>query len=104
VGHMFAPTFAAGEALRGLADTAPVMVPGRAYEWSLVYDPAAADGRGAITAGLGDESVTLEMRPGQKEKMAGARFDRFGLFSIYPGGQIVKMYVDDLRYTAGTDE
>jgi hypothetical protein len=100
VGHLFAPYFFVAEPLRGLSDKAPVLVPGRAYEWSLTYDPAAADGRGAITAKLGEETVTLELKPGQKEKMKAARFDRFGLFSIYPGGQIVKMYVDDVSYTS----
>jgi len=100
VGHQFAPSFFVGPELRGLAEKAPVMVPGTAYEWSLVYDPAAADGRGAITAKLGDESVTLELKPGQKEKMKEARFEKFGLFSIYPGGQIVKVYVDDVSYTS----
>jgi hypothetical protein len=36
-------------------------------------------------------------------KAADARFDHFGLFSIYPGGQIVRMYVDDLEYTIRRD-
>lgn len=100
VGHMFAPAFTVSEALRGLADRAPVFEPGRTYEWSLVYDPAARGGQGAITAALGGESVTLDLKPDQKQKARNARFDRFGLFSVYPGGQIVRMYVDDLQYTA----
>ncbi len=101
VGHLFLPAFTVHENLRGLPDLGPVLVPGRAYEWSLVYDPAAEQGRGALTAVLGGESVTLVLKPGQKEAAAQARFDRFGMFSIYPGGQIVHVYLDDLRFTAG---
>jgi hypothetical protein len=76
-----------------------VLRPGQTYEWSLAYDPAANDGRGSITATLGDETVTLDLRQGQRLKAQAARFDRFGLFSIGPGGQIVKLYLDDLEYT-----
>jgi hypothetical protein len=104
VGHLFAPSFTVNAELRGLADRAPVLVPGKAYEWTLVYDPSAGNGSGAITATLGDETVTLPLKPGQKLKAQDARFDRFGLFSIYPGGQIVRMYVDDLQYTADAEK
>lgn len=34
------------------------------------------------------------------QKAEGAQFDRFGLFSTYPGGQLVRVYLDDLKYTA----
>ena len=40
------------------------------------------------------------LKPGQKAKAKDARLNRFGLFSIGPGGQIVKLYLDDLHYTA----
>ena len=99
VGHMFAPAYFLHDELRGLAEQAPVLVPGKTYEWSFVYDPRANNNHGAITATLGDESVTLELKPGQRAKAKNARFDRFGLFSIYPGGQIVHIYLDDLQYT-----
>jgi len=48
---------------------------------------------------LGDESVTLLLKDGDKQK--GARFDRFGLFTAHRGGSYLKIYFDDLRYTAG---
>jgi hypothetical protein len=51
--------------------------------------------------GLCDESVTRNLRLGQKAKAKDARLDRFGMFSISPGGQIAKTYLDDLTYTAG---
>ena len=104
VGHMLAPNYTVHEELRGLADHAPVMVPGKAYEWSMVYDPQAQDGQGAITVKLGDETVVLSLKPGHRAAAKRARFDRFGLFSTYPGGQIVHTYVDDLEYTAAATE
>ncbi|HWA98425.1 MAG TPA: hypothetical protein VG713_08030, partial [Pirellulales bacterium] len=102
VGHMLAPSFFISEQVRGLADQSPTLVPGKAYDWSLVYDPAGADGLGTITATLGDASVTLTLRPGQRAQAKDAFFDHFGMFSIYPGGQIVHVYLDDLQYTAAT--
>lgn len=100
VGHYFLPTFTVTEQLRGLPQQGPIIRPAKVYEWSLTYDPIAADGNGAITATLGNESVTQPLKPGQKVKAKDARLDRFGLFSIGPGGQIVKLYLDDLQYTA----
>lgn len=60
------------------------------------YDPAAEHGLGAIHVTLGDASTTLVLRKGMK---ANATFDRFGLFTSTIGGQVVKIYLDDLRYT-----
>ena len=51
---------------------------------------------------LDKEAITLNLKPGQKA--AGGRFDRFGLFSVYPGGSQVKVYLDDLTYTIGRVE
>jgi hypothetical protein len=104
VGHMFLPTFTVNEKLRGLPDHGPVMRPGKACKWSLVYDPEANDGNGAITATLDGESVTHNLKPGQKAKAKDARLDHFGMFSIGPGGQIVKLYLDDVTYTAGREK
>jgi hypothetical protein len=100
VGHYFLPMFAVNGQLRGLPDSGPVLAPGKAYKWSLVYDPAANEGRGAITARLGDQAVTHNLRPGQKARASDARLSHFGMLSIGPGGQIVKLYLDDLQYTA----
>ena len=100
VGHYFLPAFHAGDSRRVLPKQGPVLEPGKAYEWSLVYDPAASSGQGALTAKLGSETVTLALRPGQKAAAREARLDRFGLLSIGPGGQIVRLYLDDLEYTA----
>jgi hypothetical protein len=100
VGHYFQPVFTVNENLRGSAEKSPLMRAGKAVDWSLLYDPAANNGNGAITATLGGESVTLNLKPGQKAAAKDARFDRFGLFSISTGGQIVKLYLDDVTYTS----
>jgi hypothetical protein len=77
----------------------PRFVPQKVVPWKLVYDPAANGGKGTIVATLGGESVTLPLRDGDKAK--GASFDRFGLFTGHRGGSFVRIYFDDLQYTAG---
>lgn len=99
VGHYFQPALATGKATMAHAEKGPVLVPGKSYDWSLVFDPIADGGQGAIHVTLGDESVTLPLKPGWRTE--GARFDRFGLFTSNIGGQVVKIYFDDLKYTAG---
>lgn len=101
VGHYFLPAFTANGKVHGQPDKGPVLAPGKSYGWSLVYDPQANGGSGALTATLGTESVTHNLKPGQRAAAREARLDRFGFFSIGPGGQIVKLYLDDLEYTAG---
>ncbi len=90
VGHYFRPPG---------AEKAPVLRPGKSYPFSIVYDPTAGDGRGSTTVTLGDDTVAHTFKPGQKPK--DVKFDRFGLFNSTAGGQIVKIYFDDLAYTAG---
>lgn len=99
VGHYFLPALVADEQVRVLPDRGPVMEPGRAYQWSVVYDPEGNNGQGTIAAKLGDQSITAPLRPGQKARAKAARLDRFGMLSIGPGGQIVRLYLDDLAYT-----
>ncbi len=101
VGHYFIPAFATakgGKSGMGKVEKGPVLTPGKNFEWSLVYDPAANEGNGEIQVSLSGASVTLKLKPGQKKQ--GAVFDRFGLFTSNIGGQMVKWYLDDLEYTA----
>jgi hypothetical protein len=98
VGHYFQPSLTTAAGNRAQAKDGPVMAHGKAYDWTLKYDPAAAAGNGAITVTLGDETVTLALKPGLKAK--GARFDRFGLLTPSVGGQLVRIYLDDITYTA----
>jgi hypothetical protein len=51
---------------------------------------------------LGQESVTHVTKKGIKAE--GARFDRFGLFTSTIGGQVVKIYLDDLKYTSSNGQ
>ncbi len=80
----------------------PVLVPQKVCEWKLVYDPAANGGTGAIQVTLGEESVTLPLKRG--DKAIGATFDRFGLFTTHIGGSFVRIYFDDLAYTVAGEE
>ena len=51
-----------------------------------------------MTITLDKESVTLPLKKGIKAQ--GASLDRFGLFTPAVGGQVVRIYLDDLKYTA----
>jgi hypothetical protein len=97
VGHYFQPALAPLGGPAAHAQGGPLLAPGTVYDWTLVYDPSAESGRGAIRATIGKESVTLPLKKGVKR---GCVFDRFGLFAPAVGGQIVKIYMDDLSYTA----
>ena len=47
--------------------TGPVLVPNKACDWTLLYDPNANNGHRSIKLTLGDESVTFDLRP-QRER------------------------------------
>jgi hypothetical protein len=98
VGHYFSPAFASAKGSRAKVEKGPILVPGNSYSWSLAYDPAANRGNGELKTTLGDESVTLALKPGQKAE--GASLDRFGFFTSTIGGQMVKIFFDELEYTA----
>jgi hypothetical protein len=76
----------------------PKFVPQTVLDWKLVYNPAGNGGKGLIEATLGKETVTLPLRDGDRAK--GATMDRFGLFTGHRGGSYVRLYLDDLKYTA----
>jgi hypothetical protein len=111
VGHYFTPAYATKQTSRPAqgdkqhAKTidvergqGPVLTPQKVFDWKLIYDPTANGGTGAVTATLGDNSTTLNLKPGDKAK--GATFDHFGLFTTHRGGSYVRIYFDDLKYTA----
>jgi hypothetical protein len=99
IGHYFLPIYGTKQTGRGIVKEGPILTPGKAYEWSLIYDPAALNGHGQIWVTLRDEVVTLDLKPNAKSK--DAVFDRFGIFCVGTGGAQVKVYFDDLKYTAG---
>ena len=98
VGHWFQPAFATAKGNRGHPDTGPVMKQGKTYDWTFVYDPAGNNGNGELRVTLGDESVTLPLKQGLRNQ--GGTFDRFGLLTASVGGQLVKIYIDDVTYTS----
>jgi hypothetical protein len=88
-----------GDDERALSKTGPVLHPdGKPHTWSVAYDPAANSGQGAMTVKLDDETATLEVP--ENLRSGEMQFDRFGLFSPGIGGAKVKIYFDDLEYTA----
>lgn len=97
IGHCFRPAFVTSRGTKLQMNHGPVLKPGRSYEWSLEYDPAANGGLGELTATLGTETVKLPFKPGRKSE--GAALDRFGMFTSQTGGQMVRIYLDDLSYT-----
>lgn len=99
IGHYFIPAIATSKGTRGKVEQGPVLAVGKVLDWSLLYDPAANGGLGEMRVTLGADSATLALKPGQKAE--GATLDRFGLFTSTAGGQMVKIYLDDLAYTAG---
>jgi hypothetical protein len=105
VGHYFLPEVITAKGTHSIAQgtrenpkAGPIMIQKKAYDWSLVYDPLANGGNGSIRATLGDESVVLDLKPGVKTE--GATFDRFGMLAIPVGGHHVKVFIDDIEYTA----
>ena len=78
---------------------APRIYPDRkVHDWFLRYDPAGANGNGQITVGLDDKTCSLDLTPGHKA--GGATFDRFGICTPWIDGNSVRVYFDDISYTA----
>jgi hypothetical protein len=112
VGHYFVPAYATTKKARIETNTGrehpkritversegPVLVPEKTFDWSLIYDPLGNNGKGLLKATLGDQSVALPLKNGDKE--LGATLDRFGLFTTHIGGSYVNIYFDDLAYTS----
>ena len=98
VGHYFIPQLATATGSIGKVERGPILTPGKLFEWSLVYDPTGSDGLGEVRVTLGTETATLPLKAGQKQQ--GALLDRFGCFNSIAGGQMVKLYLDDITYSA----
>lgn len=97
IGHYFGPFYANSDgAVSSLKGEAPVLHPdGTPHDWSVRYDPK----EGTIKVTLDKESATLQVR---SERRGKATFDRFGVFTPGVGGSQVKVYIDDLKYTASS--
>jgi len=71
---------------------------GAAHDWTLAYDPAAAQGSGRITVTLDGQAASLDLAPGVRT--SGAAFDRFGIVTTWIDGNAQEVYLDDLEYTS----
>ncbi|MDO8589020.1 MAG: hypothetical protein Q7T82_18490 [Armatimonadota bacterium] len=83
----------------GYPNDRPRILPdGSVHDWTLVYDPAAAQGNGRITVTLDGQSAGIDLAPGVKA--SGATFDRFGIVTTWIDGNAQEVYFDDLEYTS----
>jgi len=86
---------------RGLAAVTrgPVFLPtAERRRFRFDYNPQANRGMGRITIALDGEATVMDLTA--EQRAAGAVFDRFGLMNIRRGGKYVRIYFDDLMYTA----
>lgn len=97
IGHYFIPVAASANNRRTKVETGPIIRPGTVYDWSIAYDPTANGGLGVVTVKLGEESSTLKLTKDQR--VGNAKLDRFGFSTLTSGGQMVKIYLDDVTYT-----
>jgi hypothetical protein len=82
--------------------TGPVFVPnGKQRQFTFEYDPKANDGAGRIRYTLDGEETTFDLTPEMRK--SGATFNRFGMANARRGGNSVRVYLDDLTYTARRD-
>lgn len=101
-GFLFYPAYRVRGDRQGNAkgsDLPHILPDGKAHDWEMRYDPAAAGGRGRIMVTLDGKAVSLELAAGAKGN--GTRFDRFGLITTWIDGNGQRVYFDDVSYTCG---
>jgi hypothetical protein len=99
-GFLFYPAYRGKGDAQGYGtgpDLPHVLPDGKPHDWSLAYDPSAADGRGRVVVTFDGKPVALDLGAGHN---AGARFDRFGLVTTWIDGNGQHIYFDDLTYTS----
>lgn len=100
VGHYFRLEYRNHDGDGADSQTGPIIRPdGKKHSWTLLYDPHANDGHGAMRATFDGEVVTLAVKPGHKTGTP--VLDRFGFRTMRRGGHYATMYLDDLKYTVG---
>lgn len=101
-GFLFYPAYRVrgdGQGYAGGADRPHILPDGKGHDWSLAYDPTAADGRGRVAVTFDGKLVALDLAAGDRK--TGARLDRFGLVTTWIDGNAQRVYFDDLTYTCG---
>ena len=72
------------------------------HRWSLKYDPTGNDGKGSVTATVGNETAVCHLAGGHKAD--GATFNRFGLLNVMKqfdsGGEV---WLDDVTINGQTE-
>ena len=99
VGHYFRPVSATK--LGTVADPreGPILLQdGKPRKWRMEYDPAGNDEKGVVHVTI--DGATAKLLLPDMHKTEGAQFDRFGLATLRVGGSHVKIFLDDLQYTA----
>jgi hypothetical protein len=72
-------------------------------KWSLRYDPTANDGRGVVTATIGD--ATAECRLDDTHRADGATFNRFGILNVTKSADSgSELWLDDVAINGGAIE
>jgi hypothetical protein len=69
----------------------------KSHDWTLRYNPAAADGCGRITVSLDGKTAALDLTA--DHRAMGAHFNRFGFVTTHIDGNANEVYLDDLTYT-----
>lgn len=98
-GFFFAPMYRIHGREEKAAGRGPTILPdGSSHDWSLMFEPSAADGSGEMTVKLDQEEARLTMP--RSDRQLGAHFDRFGIITTHRDGNGQRIYFDDLAYTA----
>lgn len=100
IGFNVYPVYRTDGEFQGVAqgEDLPIIMPdGTSHDWTLDYDPQAADGNGEIVLTFDGKEARLALQPGAKED--GATFSRFGFVTPWIDGNGQRVYLDDLEYT-----
>lgn len=99
-GFFVYPAYRVADGESGWADgdDRPHIYPnGKTHDWTLTYEPDAADGQGVITVSLDAQTVRLNLPQDHRE--ADTEFNRFGFITTWIDGNGQHVYFDDLTYT-----
>jgi hypothetical protein len=86
-----------GEAYPRDSQLPHILPDGSSHDWTLAYDPVAADANGRITVTFDGQVVQLDLAAGDRDARTG--FDRFGIVTTWIDGNGQHVYFDDLAYT-----
>jgi hypothetical protein len=103
-GFLFYPVIRVkeGPSAYGRFRECPAIQPdGASHDWRLEYNPAGAEGNGAITVTLDGKSHTLDLAA--EFKSHPTTFDRFGIVTPWIDGNSQDVFWDDIEYTVGQE-